>query len=44
VFLMPSAKYTFLNSSMVKQISRLGGDVSAFVPACVLRHLSKKPR
>ena len=42
VFLMPSAKYTFLNSSMVKQISRLGGDVSAFVPPCVLRHLAKK--
>jgi pantetheine-phosphate adenylyltransferase len=44
VFLMPSAKYTFLNSTMVKQISRLGGDVSAFVPECVLRRLGKKVR
>ena len=42
VFLMPSAKYTYLNSSMVKQISRLGGDVSTFVPGCVSRRLVKK--
>jgi pantetheine-phosphate adenylyltransferase len=42
VFLMPSAEFTYLNSSMVKQISRLGGDVSTFVPACVARRLSKK--
>ena len=42
VFLMPSAKYTYLNSSMVKQISRLGGDVSTFVPQCVARRLGKK--
>jgi pantetheine-phosphate adenylyltransferase len=44
VFLMPSAKYTFLNSTMVKQISRLGGDVTAFVPECVVRRLGKKAR
>jgi pantetheine-phosphate adenylyltransferase len=42
VFLMPSAKYTYLNSSMVKQISRLDGDVSTFVPPCVARYLGKK--
>ncbi|HMD67464.1 MAG TPA: pantetheine-phosphate adenylyltransferase [Chitinivibrionales bacterium] len=44
VFLMPSSKYTYLNSSMVKQISRLGGDVSAFVPQCVVRRLARKKR
>ncbi len=44
VFLMPSAEYTYLNSSMVKQISRLGGDVSGFVPRCVVRRLAKKVR
>jgi pantetheine-phosphate adenylyltransferase len=35
VFLMPSAEYIFLNSTMVKQIALLGGDVSSFVPAHV---------
>jgi pantetheine-phosphate adenylyltransferase len=44
VFLMPSAEYTYLNSSMVKQISRLGGDVSSFVPPCVARRLAEKVR
>jgi pantetheine-phosphate adenylyltransferase len=44
VFLMPSEKYTYLNSSMVKQISRLGGDVGAFVPDCVVRGLAKKTK
>jgi pantetheine-phosphate adenylyltransferase len=44
VFLMPSEKYTYLNSSMVKQISRLGGDVGAFVPECVMRCLAKKAK
>jgi pantetheine-phosphate adenylyltransferase len=44
VFLMPSVQYTYLNSSMVKQISRLGGDVGSFVPGCVLRRLAKKAK
>ena len=32
VFLMPSARYTFLNSSLVKEIARLGGDISGLLP------------
>jgi len=32
LFLMPSETYTFVNSSLVKEIARHGGDVSAFVP------------
>jgi len=39
VFLMPSAEYIFLNSTMVKQIASLGGDVSSFVPVHVHRAL-----
>ena len=35
VFLMPSAKYVYLNSTMVKEIAKLGGDVTPFVPECV---------
>jgi pantetheine-phosphate adenylyltransferase len=42
IFLMASAPYTYLNSSMVKQISRLGGDVSSLVPASVARLVHKK--
>jgi pantetheine-phosphate adenylyltransferase len=32
VFLMPSARYTFLNSTLVKEIARLGGDISGLLP------------
>ncbi|MBD3346236.1 MAG: pantetheine-phosphate adenylyltransferase [Chitinivibrionales bacterium] len=42
VFLMPNEKYTYLNSTMVKEIAKLGGDISKFVPQCVERHMLKK--
>lgn len=42
VFLMPHEKYTYLNSSLVREIARLGGDVSEFVPPIVRQLLSKK--
>ncbi|MBN1309154.1 MAG: pantetheine-phosphate adenylyltransferase [Chitinispirillaceae bacterium] len=42
VFLMPSARYTYLNSTMVKQIIRLGGDITQFVPEYVHRKLLLK--
>jgi len=42
VFLMPSARYTYLNSTMVKQIAKFGGDVSQFVPLCVAKHIEEK--
>ncbi|MBN2037202.1 MAG: pantetheine-phosphate adenylyltransferase [Chitinispirillaceae bacterium] len=42
VFLMPSSEFVYLNSGMVKEIAKLGGDVSPFVPACVERLLKKK--
>lgn len=35
IFMMPKDTYTFLSSRIVKEISRLGGDVSCFVPAHV---------
>ncbi len=31
LFLMPAEKYTYLSSSLVREISALGGDISAFV-------------
>jgi len=32
IFLMPSAEFTYLNSSLVRQIAKVGGDISTFVP------------
>jgi pantetheine-phosphate adenylyltransferase len=42
VFLMPSATYVYLNSTMVKEIAKLGGDVAPFVPDGVRKRLKKK--
>jgi len=42
IFMMPKDTYTFLSSRIVKEIARLGGDVSAFVPAHVRIALTKK--
>ena len=35
IFMMPDEKYIHLNSSVVKDVSKNGGNVSAFVPKCV---------
>lgn len=42
IFMMPKDTYTFLSSRIVKEIARLGGDVSAFVPEHVRQALSAK--
>ena len=42
IFLMPKEEYTYLSSRIVKEIARLGGDVSSFVPACVAKALNRK--
>lgn len=42
IFLMPKEDYTYLSSRLVKEIARLGGDVSAFVPPAVVRALANK--
>src|SRR3546814_16002485 len=39
LFLTPAEQYGFISSSLVREISRLGGDVSAFVPAAVYKEL-----
>lgn len=36
VFLTTSSEYMYLSSSVVKQIASFGGDISEFVPACIL--------
>ena len=42
LFLMPRGAYTYLSSSIIKEIGRLGGDVTAFVPAPVVKALHEK--
>ena len=42
IFLMPKEEYTYLSSRIVKEIARLGGNVSTFVPGCVAKALSGK--
>jgi pantetheine-phosphate adenylyltransferase len=42
IFLMPKEEYTYLSSRIVKEIARLGGEVSHFVPGCVAKALSRK--
>ncbi len=42
IFLMPAEKYTYLSSRIVKEISRLGGNVEGFVPASVAAALRAK--
>jgi len=44
IFMMPKDTYTFLSSRIVKEIARLGGDVSPFVPPPVQTALIKKFR
>src|SRR5882762_2664897 len=42
IFMMPKDTYTFLSSRIVKEIARLGGDVSSFVPLHVQAALAVK--
>jgi pantetheine-phosphate adenylyltransferase len=42
IFLMPKEEYTYLSSRLVKEIARLGGDVSGFVPRAVAEALAKR--
>lgn len=42
VFLTPSENLMFISSTLVREIAMLDGDVSQFVPACVVRELKRK--
>ena len=42
VFLVPREKFTYLNSSIVREVARLGGDVADFVPPAVRKKLLAK--
>jgi pantetheine-phosphate adenylyltransferase len=42
IFMMPHERYTYLNSSIIRELTRYNADVSDFVPECVLRALREK--
>jgi pantetheine-phosphate adenylyltransferase len=42
VFLMPHERYTYLNSTIVRELARNGKDVSDFVPSAVAEALRAK--
>jgi len=42
MFLTPSEQYEFISSSMIREIAKLQGDVSSFVPEIVRQNLNKK--
>ena len=42
MFLMPNEDYSYVSSSMVREIAALGGDVDKFVPAPVAAALKRK--
>ena len=42
VFVMPHERYTYLNSTIVREIARFGGDLRQFVPPSVRKRLLEK--
>jgi pantetheine-phosphate adenylyltransferase len=44
IFLTPSEHYTYLSSTLVREIATFNGDVSPFVPPCVMEALKSLPK
>ena len=44
VFLTTSIEYSFLSSSVVREIASYGGDISLFVPACIMDDIYRKSK
>jgi len=42
IFMMTDERYSFLRSSLVREVARLGGDISDKVPSVVERYLKRK--
>ena len=42
IFMMPKESYTFISSRMIKEVARLRGDVTSFVPPHVEKALREK--
>ncbi|MFH1415828.1 MAG: pantetheine-phosphate adenylyltransferase [Elusimicrobiota bacterium] len=44
IYLMPSPEFTYLSSSIIKEVFSLGGDVDTLIPPIVKEFLEKKYR
>ena len=44
VFMMPKESYSYLSSKLIKEVARLGADISPFVPKNVEEKLRKKTK
>ena len=44
VFLMTNTKYSFISSSIVKEVTRFGGEVDGIIPVSVQQKLKEKFR
>lgn len=42
IFLMPHEQYTYLNSSIIRELGRYGQDISPFVPSIVAERMRQK--
>lgn len=42
LFLIASSEYSFLSSSVVKEVARLGGNLEGFVPECIKTEIYNK--
>ena len=42
IFMSTISEHMFLSSSIVKQIAMFGGDISNFVPACIVEDVKKR--
>ena len=42
MFLTTQAQNMYLSSSMIKDIASFGGDISSFVPACILGDIQQR--
>ncbi len=42
IFLMPDEKYVYLNSTLIREVAKMKGDVSNFVPKFVEKKLKEK--
>ncbi|MEE0302731.1 MAG: pantetheine-phosphate adenylyltransferase [Senegalimassilia anaerobia] len=42
LFIMSPPQYMYLSSSIVREISKMGGDIQQFVPPCVYEALKRK--
>ena len=42
IFLMPHEKYIHVSSSLIKEVASLGGDISSYVPSCIIDEVIDK--